>query len=519
MKVFLLFSTLLLGVTLHVDGFSGLRHSSTIASSNTQTEVEYPESRYIPWDEVELKEAAEALGFEEYSWNNPGTAPIEGVKFSNLNATQTSAAESLGFTELSWDCYQIHFFWGYEWPELEETGYHVFWEALGWNQSIWEGNADPPESLSLNWNSLNDEQKEAASSLCYFKETWDQVDISLWDEIRAIENNEELASMADVTDNLEEVEYPALRYVPWSEVEPLEAVQALGYTKDTWNNPGTAPIEGLTFSNLNGTEAAAAERLGFTELSWDCYQIHFFWGYDSWLDLKETGYHVFWEALGWNQSIWLGIEDPPESLSLNWNSLNDEQKEAASSLCYFKETWDQVDISLWDEIRAIENNEELASMADVTDNLEEVEYPALRYVPWSEVEPLEAAQTLGYTKDTWNIPMTARVEELKFSDLNGTEAAAAKRLGFTELSWNCYQIHYFWGYNSWLDLKETGYHVFWEALGWNVLKWQGYEEPPETEDLDWGMLNENQREAARNLCFFEETWDQVNITLWNDTEL
>lgn len=364
MNIFLLLSALLLvvaaGIGLirnRVDADSGsdeFLHSSTAARRRTQTQaqalVEYPEFRYVPWDEVEPKEAAKVLRYREETWNLPGTARVESRKFSRLNVNQTAAAERLGFTELSWDCYQLHFFSGYTWRELEESGYQIYWEIMGWNRTMWEGDADAPESFYTSWNSLNETHREAARAVCYFRETWDQVDISLWEEIRAIENEPDLTQ--DNIPNLEvEYQYPELRYVPWSEVEPLEAALTLGYTEETWNSPGRADIEGFTFSQLNANQTAAAERLGFTELSWDCYQNHFFWGYPSWLALKETGFHVHWQALGWNVLNWEGYEASPETEEIDWDLLDESQREAARRLCFFEETWDQVNITLWREFQ------------------------------------------------------------------------------------------------------------------------------------------------------------------------
>ena len=43
-------------------------------------------------------------------------------------------------------------------------------------------------------------------------------------------------------------------------------------------------------------------------------------------------------------------------------------------------------------------------------------------------------------------------------------------------------------------------------LGWNEESWGGDGSPPITEGKWWGQLTEAQREAAEQLCYFEDNW-------------
>jgi len=157
--------------------------TSVTPRRNTQEAVEYvwPAFRYETYSKLGGSNiaAADALGYTEDSWNSPGTADIETIAFSDLSDDQKTAATNLGFTEDTWDCDQNHYT-GYWWSELEEFGLDVHYEALGYDESSWDGITDPPDSANLTWAELGEDQQDAAEQLCYYEETWDMVPLDEW---------------------------------------------------------------------------------------------------------------------------------------------------------------------------------------------------------------------------------------------------------------------------------------------------------------------------------------------------
>jgi hypothetical protein len=128
-------------------------------------------------------------------WNTPGKAEIEGLSFETINLTNDAKAQVdrsgdrtpidvimnvLNTTdEDSWDCY-INHYEDYFWAELETANVSKYYQALGWDQTMWEEN-NPPRSEESEWFELNENEIIAAQSLCYFPDLWaGDVSISLW---------------------------------------------------------------------------------------------------------------------------------------------------------------------------------------------------------------------------------------------------------------------------------------------------------------------------------------------------
>lgn len=75
-----------------------------------------------------------------------------------------------------------------------------------------------------------------------------------------------------------QVTYPTQRYFLYQSLDAnaLSAADTLEYTKKTWDVPGTAEIELLSFETINSgavDQSAAIESLGINEESWDCYIV------------------------------------------------------------------------------------------------------------------------------------------------------------------------------------------------------------------------------------------------------
>jgi hypothetical protein len=138
-------------------------------------DIEYPRYRYIAWELLDdaTKQAGEDFSYQKGTWNTPGTNEIEISGWYIFDSEQIGLLVDIGFSEDVWDCHVNHHE-DYEWNELEYIDVARHWEALGWNETSWDGDIDDPESADNSWNDLNAEEQEAAGELCYFEELWDE---------------------------------------------------------------------------------------------------------------------------------------------------------------------------------------------------------------------------------------------------------------------------------------------------------------------------------------------------------
>lgn len=138
-----------------------------------------------------------------------------------------------------------------------------------------------------------------------------------------------------------------IRFTFWEllSVEEKTAAEGVGWTETTWDEPGSAPFEALSWSSLDEMQRGFLTELGYTEEIYDCYINHYD-DYD-WAELVTEGVSVHWEALGWSEASWNGDIDPPASNDMDWADLMSDEVAAAESLCYFQETWDGLPFDQW----------------------------------------------------------------------------------------------------------------------------------------------------------------------------
>ena len=145
--------------------------------------VNYPFWRYVPWTHLSYEGqyvAVEYMGYNESTWDVPGTADVEKKTWVQLYRRPLEAAEVLGLTSGDqWDCYINHYF-GYDWNSLQMQGLDRPFEALGWTQDSWEGSAPPPATMSAMWADLTPAEISAATQVCYFEQIWDKKNILTW---------------------------------------------------------------------------------------------------------------------------------------------------------------------------------------------------------------------------------------------------------------------------------------------------------------------------------------------------
>ena len=219
-----------------------------------------------------------------------------------------------------------------------------------------------------------------------------------------------------------------IRYTPWVDLTPTEQnlAEQLDYTQETWDTIGTNPIENLDWKRLLREQKTAATQLGYTLQSWDCWQNH----YQSyrWIDLDNeyTQSGQWWEMLGWDIYSWNRLnEGSPPSDDLNWYELSVDERYAASQLCYFREVWDEGDVASSD-------------LGEFPMNR-----PYFRYEHWMALEENKRAAAddmLKYTALNWNvIGLNDKIEMKGWNDLTDFERLGAIGIGFTELTWDCWQ--------------------------------------------------------------------------------
>ena len=220
-----------------------------------------------------------------------------------------------------------------------------------------------------------------------------------------------------------------IRYTPWIDLTPTQQnlAQQLDYTQETWDTIGTNEIENLDWKRLLREQKTAATQLGYTLQSWDCWQNH----YQSyrWIDLDNeyTQSGQWWEMLGWDIYSWNRLNEggSPPSDDLNWYELSVDERYAATQLCYYRETWDEGDVASSD-------------LGEFPMNR-----PYFRYEHWMALEENKRAAAddmLKYTALNWNvIGLNDKIEMKGWNDLTEFERLGAIGIGFTELTWDCWQ--------------------------------------------------------------------------------
>ncbi|KAL3798750.1 hypothetical protein ACHAWO_011994 [Cyclotella atomus] len=135
-------------------------------------------------------------------------------------------------------------------------------------------------------------------------------------------------------------------------------------------------------------------------------------------------------------------------------------------------------------------------------------YMAFQYL--SGEDQAVAQNNLGYTPITWNVPGLAPVEQLGWWQFSEQQKNGAIALGFTENQWDCYINHYLT--YTWSELTEAGLTDALGTLGWTQNSWEGSGDSPATESKWWGQLTTDEKNAARKLCYFQDNWNQVDMT-------
>ena len=123
--------------------------------------------------------AQNSLGYSKYSWNVFDN-DIEKWAYADLYADEATAVDNLGINRDQWDCWINHYI-GYWWSDLELLGITTHLQVLGWNEGMWEGNGNIPETENMYWDELSAAQQAAANEICYSEFTWDRIPLKQWE--------------------------------------------------------------------------------------------------------------------------------------------------------------------------------------------------------------------------------------------------------------------------------------------------------------------------------------------------
>eukprot|EP00569_Conticribra_weissflogii_P019084 CAMPEP_0171450436 /NCGR_PEP_ID=MMETSP0881-20121228/40627_1 /TAXON_ID=67004 /ORGANISM="Thalassiosira weissflogii, Strain CCMP1336" /LENGTH=643 /DNA_ID=CAMNT_0011974891 /DNA_START=33 /DNA_END=1964 /DNA_ORIENTATION=+ len=426
--------------------------------------------RYVPWNELdpETQKIAMNLDYTNTTWNKYGANPIEESSWEDLTSEQTSNASLLGYDMKSWDCW-INHYEGYRWIDMGQPFIQVlqWFTSLGWDIQSWTGKKEAPESDFKTWYELTSEERFSAAQLCYFRMTWNEVEVF---------SNGGFPIMK-----------PDFRFDHWwkldDEVREI-ADKSLKYSELTWNVLGLGAVEARDWMRFTSSEVEAAESIGWNQATWDCW-INHFRSY-SWENLVFYGLDFEYAALGWTEFSWDGSADAPSSSDRSWDELSEDEKDHATKLCYFEDNWD---------------------MIDITPNNGKFPYPKpkSRFSPWNELSDDEkaiAADSLQYSEKTWNSYGVAEIERNGWDELTQLQQSHAISLGLYERTWDCFQNHYH--SKSWISLDGDVRDAF-RVLGWDENSWAANYRPPSYEN-EWNRLSEIEQSIAYRLCFFEDNW-------------
>lgn len=139
---------------------------------------------------------------------------------------------------------------------------------------------------------------------------------------------------------------PEKRYLAWSSLSEAEiqiANNHLGYSKKTWDTPGSNILEKYRYDDLSESGKNGATSLGLGNAIWDCHINHYV-GF-TWSDLAAGGFVQYATSLGWDENKWDNNGSDPETEDFYWDDLTLEQQAAASQICYFKDLWDGLVLS------------------------------------------------------------------------------------------------------------------------------------------------------------------------------
>jgi len=406
------------------------------------------------WDDLppEVQKAASTLGYTKILWESNREPGSTAKSWNDLTETQRTAAGVLGYNKKKWngennsddDAAE------YEEYDFDDLPGEVKKAAklLGFTRSIWDkGGSIPIESKD--WTELTEAEQNAASTLGYTPQKWDNESgsgsSSSSSSSESPSATQEKLSMPTVPED-KEASYDDCDYddLP-SDVK--RAARLLGYTRSIWDNDGKVPIESKDWDKLTTTQQSAASTLRYTKEKWDNESDGSSSSSSSSEEPEKANANVevvyddcefqklpkevkqAAKVLGYTLSIWnKGGSIPIENK--NWNDLTTSQRNAASTLGYTKEKWDTESGS-----SSSTNTSKSPKPLKESEKVAVVSYIDYRFLQLPDRER-KAAEILGYSRLIWDNGGSIPLESKKWDFLATTEQRAAVVLGYTKQKWN-----------------------------------------------------------------------------------
>jgi hypothetical protein len=79
------------------------------------------------------------------------------------------------------------------------------------------------------------------------------------------------------------------------------------------------------------------------------------------------------------------------------------------------------------------------------------------------------------------------------------------------LVWDCYINHYL--YYEWSDLNVT-IQAYMTSIGWTDDTWGSSNYKPNSYNMYWDELTDEQRGNATEVCYFENIWNKETLQYW-----
>jgi len=122
----------------------------------------------VKWEALPqpAREAAEAIGYEEGSWDDGELLDISDKHWRHLDKEERKACTTLGWNRKSWDRYKL-----IKWQELPDHAKKAA-KKMGWNRKDWNQGNDN-ENWEKGWGEFDEQEQRCLHVLGYFVNTWD----------------------------------------------------------------------------------------------------------------------------------------------------------------------------------------------------------------------------------------------------------------------------------------------------------------------------------------------------------
>jgi hypothetical protein len=409
-----------------------------------------------------------------------------------------------------------------------------------------------PEFRYQMWDDLSEEMQLHATILGYDEHTWNYEEINpietfSYEQISEAEHAHVALVALGFTKESWNCYMNHYDSMHWEDIEANEVASeswtTLGWDKESWVGEHEVPeSEDMHWKDLSEEQRAAAAQACYVEESWEMVP------FEEWTELVGAPEP---EAAGEEDederaaNIDEELEDvdaveeehsakADESKKLRSASLgeaSEDLEEASEDLEEASEDLEEASKDLEEASKALEEAskdleeashdypeaeeaEEVEAEVDIAIDASGVPVPYFRYQLWEDLsmDMQHYASVLGYDEKTWNYEKINPLEAFGFDQISEKAPAAIVpivALGFTKETWNCYMNHY--------DAQEWDYvSESFAQLGWDEESWEGETELPETEEMEWKDLSDEQRAAAAQACYVEESWDMVPLDEWNE---